>query len=374
MHYLDNSATTAVSPAAAQKALEIMTGNFGNPSSLHTLGIRAEHELEAARKEIALAIGADSGEITFTSGGTEANNLAVFGAAEAKRRTCKRVIISSVEHSSVLEAAKRLADDGFEVVRISPAEDGAVQPSDVAAAVTADTSLVSVMLVNNETGAVNPVAEIFEAVRLRNRNVICHTDAVQAFGKLDFKVKKLGADLLTVSAHKVHAPKGCGALYIKKGVRILPRQYGGEQEKRLRPGTEPLPAIAAFGVACSEFDIAGNLALVKELNGYARERLLQIDGVVLNSPENALPYVLNISAGRVRSETMLHFLEERDVYVSSGSACAKGKPSHVLGAMGYSKQRADSALRISFSKHNTKEDIDALAQGIALGLQTLAHR
>ncbi len=374
LHYLDNSATTAVSAAAARKALEIMTENFGNPSSLHTLGINAEHELEAARDSVARAIGADSGEIIFTSGGTEANNLALFGAAEAKRRTCRRVIISSTEHSSVIEAAKKLSDDGYEVVRISPSENGVIEPSDVASAVTPDTSLVSVMLVNNETGAINPVAEIFEAVRLRNKNVICHTDAVQAFGKLDFKVKKLGADLLTVSAHKVHAPKGCGALYIKKGVRILPRQIGGEQEKRIRSGTEPLPAIAAFGVACTEFDIAHNLALVSELNNYAREKLTQIDGVMINSPENALPYVLNISAGRVRSETMLHFLEEREVYVSSGSACAKGKPSHVLSAMGYSRQRADSALRISFSKLNTRDDVDALAEGIALGLKTLAHR
>ncbi len=374
MHYLDNSATTVVSSAAAQKALEIMTENFGNPSSLHTLGINAEHELEAARDKVARAIGADSGEITFTSGGTEANNLALFGAAEAKRRTCKRVIISSTEHSSVLEAAKKLSDSGFEVVRISLAEDGVIRPEDVASAVTPDTSLVSVMLVNNETGAINPVAEIFEAVRLKNKSVLCHTDAVQAFGKLDIKVKKLGADLLTVSAHKVHAPKGCGALYIKKGARILPRQYGGEQEKRIRPGTEPLPAIAAFGVACSEFEIEKNLALVTDINNYARERLSAIDGVLINSPENALPYVLNITAGRVRSETMLHFLEEREIYVSSGSACAKGKPSHVLAAMGYSRQRADSALRISFSKFSTRDDVDALAEGIALGLKILAHR
>ena len=374
MHYLDNSATTVVSSAAAQKALEIMTENFGNPSSLHTLGINAEHELEAARDKVARAIGADSGEITFTSGGTEANNLALFGAAEAKRRTCKRVIISSTEHSSVLEAAKKLSDSGFEVVRISLAEDGVIRPEDVASAVTPDTSLVSVMLVNNETGAINPVAEIFEAVRLKNKSVLCHTDAVQAFGKLDIKVKKLGADLLTVSAHKVHAPKGCGALYIKKGARILPRQYGGEQEKRIRPGTEPLPAIAAFGVACSEFEIEKNLALVTDLNNYARERLSAIDGVLINSPENALPYVLNITAGRVRSETMLHFLEEREIYVSSGSACAKGKPSHVLAAMGYSRQRADSALRISFSKFSTRDDVDALAEEISLGLKILAHR
>ena len=177
-----------------------------------------------------------------------------------------------------------------------------------------------------------------------------------------------------MSAHKVHAPKGCGALYIKRRVRIIPRQFGGEQEKKIRPGTEALPLIAAFGAACEEFDVEGNGERVAELNGYARQRLLEIGGVVINSPENALPYVLNISAGRVRSETMLHFLEEREVFVSSGSACAKGKPSHVLGAMGIDRDRADSALRISFSKLNTKADVDALCEGIAEGLGTLAHR
>lgn len=374
LHYLDNSATTAVSPAAAQKAMELMTCCFGNPSSLHALGIRAEHELQAARETVAGTIGADSREIIFTSGGTEANNLAVFGASEAKRRTCKRVVVSSVEHSSVREAAQKLSDEGWEVVQIPPATDGSVRPADVAAAVTDHTALVSVMLVNNETGVVNPVEEIFEAVHLKNRQTICHTDAVQAFGKLDFGVKRLGADLLTVSAHKVHAPKGCGALFVRKGVRILPRQIGGEQERRLRGGTEPLPAVAAFGVACGEFQTEANLATVRSLNAYAREKLLSIDGVVCNSPENALPYVLNISAGRVRSETMLHFLEERGVYVSSGSACAKGKPSYVLRAMGFEQKRADSALRVSFSKNNTTKDVDALVEGIALGLQTLAYR
>ncbi|MBR1483000.1 MAG: cysteine desulfurase [Ruminococcus sp.] len=374
MHYLDNSATTAVSPAAAQAALRLMTVKFCNPSSLHALGVAAEHELTAAREAVARALGANAVELTFTSGGTEANNLAVFGAAAAKRRTRKRIVISATEHSSVMEAARQLADEGWEMVRISPAEDGTVHPEDVAGVVTADTALVSVMLVNNETGAINPVADIFEAARLRCRDVICHTDAVQAFGKLPVRVKSLGADLLTVSAHKVHAPKGCGALYVKKGVRILPRQFGGEQEKRLRGGTEALPSIAAFGVACGEFAIAENLEKVAALHAYAKEKLLSIDGVVLNSPENALPYVLNISAGRVRSETILHFLEEREIYVSSGSACAKGKPSHVLSAMGIDKKRADSALRISFSKYNTRDDVDALANAIAFGLKTLAYR
>ena len=374
MHYLDNSATTRVSKIAADKAYEIMTEIYGNPSSLHLMGMNAEKELELARKRVSAALGATSEELFFTSGGTEANNTALFGAAYAKRRSGKRIVISSVEHSSVLEAAARLEQEGFEVVRIAPQIDGRVYAEDVAEAVNDDTILVSVMLVNNETGAVMPVKDIFEAARDKNDKIICHTDAVQAFGKLDFSPKKLGADLLSVSAHKVHAPKGCGALYIKRRVRIIPRQFGGEQEKKIRPGTEALPIIAAFGAACEEFDVEGNGERVAELNSYARQRLLEIGGVVINSPENALPYVLNISAGRVRSETMLHFLEEREVFVSSGSACAKGKPSHVLSAMGIDRDRADSALRISFSKLNTKADVDALCEGIAEGLGTLAHR
>ena len=373
-HYLDNSATTAVSAAAAEKALKVMTEIYGNPSSLHTKGIEAEKELENARRVIASKLGAQEEEIFFTSGGTEANNLALFGAAEAKKRSGRKIVVSSVEHSSVIEAAKYLEQNGWDVKYISPREDGKIHPEDVAEQIDGNTTLVSIMYVNNETGAIMPVDEIFEQARAKNPQIICHTDFVQAFGKLEIKAKKLGADLISVSGHKVFAPKGVGVIYIKRGVRLVPRQYGGEQEKKLRPGTEPLPLIAAFGTACGEFDIQSNFEAVSALNSYAKEKLSRIDGVLINSPQDALPYVLNITAGRVRSETMLHFLEEREVYVSSGSACAKGKPSHVLSAMGYNKQRADSALRISFSKHNTKEDIDALCEGIELGLKILAHR
>ena len=318
-HYLDNSATTAVSKAAADTAYRVMTEAYGNPSSLHSKGMEAEAELKRTRKAVASKLKVSGEEVFFTSGGTEANNLALFGAAYANVRTRKKIIISSVEHSSVTEAAKRLEDEGFEVVRISPRSDGTVHAGDVAAAADTNTALVSVMLVNNETGAVMPVADIFAAVKEKDGKILCH-------------------------------------------------------EKKLRPGTENLPAIAALGAACDEFDIEGNYEKTLALNAYAKEKLLAIDGVELNSPENALPYVLNISAGRVRSETMLHFLEERDVFVSSGSACAKGKPSHVLSALGLGRERADSALRISFSKHNTKDDIDALCEGIALGLKVLAHR
>lgn len=373
-HYLDNSATTVVSAKAAEKAYRVMTENYGNPSSLHLKGMQAEHELENARKIIARKLSVQSDEMIFTSGGTEANNLALFGIAQAKKRRGNRIIISSVEHSSIMEAAQKLENDGFEVIRISPDKGGVIKPQSVLQAVNGSTVLVSVMCVNNETGAVMPVSEIFTAVKEQNGDVICHTDAVQAFGKIPLNARRLCADLITVSAHKVHAPKGCGALYLKKGVRIVPVQYGGEQEKKLRPGTEALPLIAAFGTACDEFKIEENYKSVQELNSYAVQKLENIEGVIINSPENALPYVINVSAGRVRSETMLHFLEELDVFVSSGSACAKGKPSHVLSAMGLSKERADSALRISFSKYSTKDDVDALCSGIEKGLKVLAHR
>lgn len=373
-HYLDNSATTAVSEKAAEKAYRVMVENYGNPSSLHLKGMNAEKELEAARKSVAKRLGAQSEEIFFTSGGTEANNTALFGVVQAKKRRGNKIIISSVEHSSIIESAQKLENDGFEVVRISPNEDGIVTPESVLQEVDESTILVSVMCVNNETGAVMPVSEIFSAVKEKNSDTICHTDAVQAFGKIAINARRLCADLITVSAHKVHAPKGCGALYIKKGVRIIPHQYGGEQEKKIRPGTEALPLIAAFGVACEEFNIDENYKKISELNEYARQKLKSIDGVIINSPENALPYVLNISVGRVRSETMLHFLEEFDVFVSSGSACAKGKPSHVLSAMGLSRERADSAIRISFSKYNSKEDVDVLCKSIETGLSVLAHR
>lgn len=373
-HYLDNSATTVVSQKAAEAALRIMTRNYGNPSSLHLKGMQAEAELTKARKIIAGALGAMPEEVYFTSGGTEANNTALFGAAQAKKRRGNKIVISSVEHSSIMEAADKLEKDGFEVVRVAPQSDGIIYADDIVRVVDDNTVLVSVMTVNNETGAVMPVENIFSAVKDKNSEILCHTDAVQAFGKLKINAKRLNADLISVSAHKVHAPKGCGALFVRKGVRIIPHQYGGEQEKKLRPGTEALPLIAAFGVAVSEFDIDANFNIVSELSAYAKERLPEIDGVRINSPENHLPYVLNISAGRVRSETMLHFLEELDVFVSSGSACAKGKPSHVLSAMGLDKNRADSAIRISFSKYNTKEDLDALCSGIRTGLETLAHR
>ena len=373
-HYLDNSGTTRVSPLAAKKALELMTECYGNPSSLHTKGMLAEQELINARKIIADSIKAKETEIYFTSGGTEANNTAIFGTAKSKIRQGKKIVTTASEHSSVLEACEALEKQGYEVVYLTPNEEGIVTAEAIENAVDSDTILVSVMAVNNETGAVMPIEHISKIIRSKKSNALFHTDMVQAYGKIHIKTSKIGADLISLSAHKVHAPKGVGVLYIKNGVRISPLHFGGEQEKKLRPGTEALPLIGAFGCAVSEFDIDKNMQYVKELNDYAKEKLLSLDGVYLNSPKNALPYVLNISVSGIRSETMLHHLEASDIFVSSGSACAKGKKSHVLTALGLSPKRADSAIRISFSKLNTKEDIDALYEAVKIGTETLVRK
>jgi cysteine desulfurase len=373
-HYLDNSATTAVCKAAADKALYMMTDNYGNPSSLHKMGIRAEEEVEKSREIIARSLSVDSREIIFTSGGTEANNTAVFGAAQALRRRGDRVIVSAVEHPSVHESAKRLSELGFDVHYAPVDKDGAVDIEALKALLNNKTILVSVMAVNNETGTIQPIERVSKLVHKLSPEALFHCDAVQAYCKMPLKPQKYGVDLMTVSAHKIHGAKGAGALYIRSGARISPLLYGGEQQKKLRPGTESAPLIAAFGAAAAEADIQADSGYIRELSSYALGLLRQTDGISINSPEDALPYIINISAEGIRSETMLHHLESTGVYISSSSACAKGKRSYVLEAMGLSDSRIDSSLRISFSKYNTKEDIDALTAGLRTGIATLQRR
>lgn len=373
-HYLDNSATTAVCKAAADKALYMMTDNYGNPSSLHKMGIRAEEEVEKAREIIARSLSVDSREIIFTSGGTEANNTAVFGAAQALRRRGDRVIVSAVEHPSVHESAKRLSELGFDVHYAPVDKDGAVDIEALKALLNNKTILVSVMAVNNETGTIQPIERVAKLVHKLSPEALFHCDAVQAYCKMPLKPQKYGVDLMTVSAHKIHGAKGAGALYIRSGARISPLLYGGEQQKKLRPGTESSPLIAAFGAAAAEADIQADSGYIRELSNYALGLLRQTDGISINSPADALPYIINISAEGIRSETMLHHLESTGVYISSSSACAKGKRSYVLEAMGLSDSRIDSSLRISFSKYNTKEDIDALTAGLRTGIATLQRR
>lgn len=374
-HYLDNSATTQVLPSVAQKAMEMMVEEFGNPSSLHTKGFRARKLLEEARGLVADRLGAQSEEITFTSGGTESNNLALFGAAQARRRLGNKIVTTAAEHDSVLNPCRALEKQGLEVVYLKPDATGRLPEDALMDAIDEKTILVSVMLVNNETGAIFPVQAAGRAIRRKKAPALLHVDAVQGFGKLPFTVKKLGVDLLTLSGHKIHGPKGIGALYVKKGVRILPQALGGGQERGMRSGTESVPLICALGEAVRQLPQPEEaLSQVGKLNALLREKLEQLPGVVIHSPEDGLPYVLNFSAGRVRGETMLHFLAERGVYVSSGSACGKAKPSHVLESMGLPKEQVESALRVSFSRFSTQEDVVALVEGLAAGLRTLARR
>lgn len=372
-HYLDNSATTPVLREAAEAAARLMLDCYGNPSSLHTKGFLAKKELESARGRIAGRLGVQPEELVFTSGGTEANNLALAGAASARKRLGRKIVTTAVEHDSVLKTMAGLEKQGFAVEYLRPGPDGAVSGEQLDQAIDGETVLVSVMLVNNETGAVQPVQEAARAIRRKKAPALLHTDCVQAFCKMDFTPRRLGADLCTVSGHKIHGPKGVGALYIRKGVHILPQLLGGGQERGLRSGTESLPLITAFAKAVELAPQPGGLLPEMErLNRVLRNLLADIPEAKINSSENGLPYILNFSALGVRAETMLHFLAQRGVYVSAGSACGKAKASHVLEAMGLSQERVASALRASFSRFSTEADVEALAEGVKDGLAALA--
>ncbi len=375
MIYFDNSATTKVCKEAADKAYSMMTECWGNPSSLHSVGFEAEKEVTKAREIIANKIGADESEIYFTSGGTEANNLAVLGGADARKRRGDRIVTTAIEHPSVLRAAEELEKQGFEVIFLKPDASGQIPESAVYAAVNEKTILVSMMAVNNETGVNLPLGAVSNAIKRANAPAFFHVDDVQGFGKIKINLKKLGVDMMTISGHKVHAPKGVGAIYISKKARVNPRAFGGSQQKQIRPGTEPVPAICAFGEAVRVLpDEKEELALVTDIRDRLLNGLREMPDVVINSRDDALPYILSFSCGSVRSETMLHFLSERDIFVSSGSACSKSKPSHVLAAMGYSADRIDSSIRVSFSRYNSPEEADIFLKTLREGLDSLAHR
>lgn len=372
--YLDNSATTRVCEKSAEKVLELMTQCYGNPSSLHKKGLEAQREVAHARQAVAVSLGAQPREIIFTSGGTEANNLAVLGGAAAGRRRGKRIVTTAIEHPSVLEPMRQLEKEGFEVVFLTPDTDGRVPEEAVLKAVTGDTILISVMAVNNELGSIQPIEVLKKAVKRAGAPALVHVDGVRAYGKLPLRPEKLGIDLLTVSGHKIHGPKGVGALYVSKNARILPRTFGGGQERELRPGTEAAPLIAGLGAAVEELpDWRQAYSRMEKLRDYTLQKLSGLEGVEVNSPVEGLPYLLNFSALGIRSETMLHFLAQRGIYVSSGSACAKGKQSHVLKAAGLPDSRISSAIRVGFSRENTERDADALAEGVREGLACLAR-
>ena len=370
--YLDNSATTQVCEEAATAVYDMMTQKYGNPSSLHSLGTEAYQCVERARSQIAGYMKCEKSEIYFTSGGTEGNNLCVLGAAEAGKRRGRRVVTTQIEHASVDQSFDCLEKMGYEVIKVPPEKNGSVDIERFAEAVTPDTILVSMMVVNNETGALQPVEKLRSVVRRKGAPALIHCDAVQAFGKIPVYPSKLGADLVTISGHKIHAPKGVGAVYKAKSARILPHSYGGEQERALRAGTEAVPNIVGLGAAvealpaCREETerVAG---LKKWIVGELRGRVL------VNSPEDGLPFILNIAHPGIRSETMLHHLASRGVYVSSGSACSKGKKSGVLKAMGLPDEVIDSALRLSFSRYNTMEDAKRFVEAYEEGLRILSR-
>ncbi|MFQ8600592.1 MAG: cysteine desulfurase family protein [Oscillospiraceae bacterium] len=371
--YLDNSATTRVCDRAVQKMVYMMQQAYGNPSSLHRMGLEA-NEIRRARESVARARLRTRRAGVYVRAAPRPATL----RCSARRRACKarqQIVVSAYEHSSVLAAAARLAEQGFETVQILPDESGVIRPADVLQAVDEKTILVSVMQVNNETGALNDVARIARLVKTRCPVALFHTDLVQGFCKAPLALQSSQIDLATVSGHKIHAPKGVGALYIKKGARILPVLYGGEQQGKIRPGTESAPLICAFGEAAARAweNRERDRVQIEQLAAHLRARVQALEGVAINSPDGALPHIVNLSVPGIRSEIMLHFLEQREVYVSSGSACAKGGKSHVLTAMGLSPARIDSALRVSFSEENTLRDVDRFVDGVILGMNTLSR-
>lgn len=355
--YLDNSATTKPCKEAIDYMQKAMNELWGNPSSLHEKGIEAQQLLESARETLSEKLGSKKSEVIFTSGGTQGNNIALFGAVNAKKRLGNKVITTAVEHPSVSKVFDRLEADGFEVVRLGVDRFGKIDLNELESKLDDRTILVSIMAVNNELGTIEPVKEAVKLVKSKS-HALFHTDCVQAFGKFKLNFKSLGVDLLTVSSHKVHGPKGVGALVVKEGVRLVSPAVGGGQERDIRPGTEPMPAIAGFLGAVKQLDEKTQLIKAEENRSFVLNKLKALSGVVINSSPDSLPYILNISLPGYRSETLLNFLSDASVYVSSGSACAKGHKSPVLTAAKLSADLIDSSLRISMSRFTQKEELE----------------
>ena len=374
-HYLDNSATTRVCPEAAEAALRAMTEVYGNPSSTYQKGREAKKLLDASRKKAADALGCRAEELVFTSCGSESDNWALLSGAEAMRRKGSHVITSAVEHDAVRKSAEELERRGCEVTYLKPDRTGRIDPEAVRAALRPDTILVSLMLVNNETGAVTDVAAVSRILKEAGSQALLHTDAVQAFMKLDFTPASLGADLVSVSGHKLHAPKGIGALYIRRGLRLKPFIVGGSQEEGRRAGTEAVPQIAAFGEAAriAKANLRENAAHMAALKARTLETLRETIPELVWLETDA-PHILSVSLPGWRSEVLMNYLEAREIYVSRSSACKKGARSHVLEAIGMDPRAIDGALRVGFCRYNTEDDVDALCKALKDAHDTLAHR
>ncbi len=358
--YFDNAATTKVYPVVKELMIKLLDDDYGNPSSLHMKGVEAEKYIKEATKQIAAELKCQEKEIVFTSGGTEANNFALIGGAMAHRRAGKHIITTNIEHASVSATLEFLVKEGYEVTYVGVDEHGIIKVEELKAALRADTILVSVMYVNNEIGAIQPIEEISKIVKTNNPQTLMHVDAVQAFGKLRFSPKRLGVDLLSISGHKIHGPKGTGVLYIKDKTLIRPTMYGGGQQKNMRSGTENVPAIAGFGLAAKLMytDHHKKMEHIKNLKDTFIDKVTKLENVFDNSGE--APHIASITFVGIRSEVMLHALEDKGIYVSSGSACSSNKAnvSGVLKAINLPKERLESTLRFSFCETNTMEEIE----------------
>ena len=372
-HYLDNAATTPVRPEAAQAAMDAMLQGWGNPSSVYALGTRAAAQVKGWRADVAGALGCLPEELFFTSCGSESDNWAIQGALELNRRKGGHIITTAIEHAAVLEPLKALERQGYEVTYLQPGRQGVLDPAQVEGALRPDTVLVSMMLVNNELGTILPVREAAAAIRRTGCPALLHCDAVQGFLKIPFTPKGLGVDLLSISGHKVHAPKGVGALYVRKGLKLPPLIRGGGQEGGLRSGTEATSQIAAFAAAArlGASSSGEDQARMAGLKARAIQRLAQElpEAVVLT--QGGAPHILPASLPGYKSEVVVRFLSDRGVCLSSGSACHRGKPSHVFAALKLPRPQLDGALRISFSCDTTREDVDALIKGLRAAKEQL---
>lgn len=362
--YLDNSATTRCSERAKNLMVKILTEDYGNPSSLHNMGKNAEDYITEARTKIAKTLKAAEKEIVFTSGGTESNNMAIIGAAMANRRAGKHIITTAIEHPSVSATTAFLEEQGYEVSYLSVDREGLISLEELNAAIREDTILVTIMMVNNEIGAVEPIEEAGRIIKAKNPNTLFHVDAIQAYGKYRIYPKKMGIDLLSVSGHKIHAPKGTGFLYIRDRVKVKPIIYGGGQQKGMRSGTENVPGVAALGEAAAEIyeDFDEKIARMYALKERFIAGVTAIEGVTVNGRigTESAPQIVSVSIEGVRSEVMLHSLEEVEIYVSAGSACSSNKPSvsRTLQGIGLPKNLLESTIRISFCVNTTEEEID----------------
>ena len=370
MIYLDNSATTKPNAACVQAMTRLLCDTWGNPSSVHELGIAAERELKNARKEVAASLGAEPDRVFFTSGGTEADNWAIFSTCERLKKRGNHIVTTAVEHHAVLHPMKALEAKGFEVTYLQPDEAGFVSADTLKAALRPDTILVSIMMVNNESGAVMPIADMIRITRRLSPLALFHTDAVQGFLKIPFKAKTLGADMISVSGHKIHGPKGVGALYIRPGLPLPPFIHGGGQESNFRSGTENLPGICGFAAACAATDAQQEIARMTDLRDYCRARAQEIPGLVLIG-QQAAPHIVNLSLPGLRSQGIINCLQTKGIYVSAGSACSKGHRSHVLEAMHLPPAVIDGSVRISFCGDNTREDVDLLINALLEAKTTL---